>query len=226
MFCRTRLFGGSVRFLSMACAASLLACGGGESRAPTPTSASHGADSGPPPWHYDGQPPDPVPLTADTIDAFILFVAGSVRSQQDYVRAQIDAARGSDVIANGLFAALARTWWMEDGENRCPDTGIAIIILEILTQLGDGPHARELEAYVTRPLPAPQQVPDGMLDEREVVEMLESAAVDALVCVDTDEARAMVQRIVAEHPSRAVRVAASEQVANRWCKFAETANNP
>jgi hypothetical protein len=175
----------------------------------------------PPPLEGGFHAPEPVPLSPETVEDFIDFAGASTRDQLEDVRAQIDAARGNEAVARAMFDALARVWWLEGTENRTADFGRVLVIFQIIKHLAPGSWAAELHGYVTRPLPPQTEAPDGLFSERDGIEMLESDAVDALVCIRTKEAEALVQSVLADHPSKSVRDEAARQLANQWCKFGQ-----
>ncbi|MDQ2668853.1 MAG: hypothetical protein M3Z05_23065 [Gemmatimonadota bacterium] len=202
----------------------VLACSGSSVASPseplTPTSGAAPA----PPRPGSRPPPTPVPLTEASVDDFIAFVMVSTDAQTGYIREQLAAARDSAAILDAFLSRIERNWRLEDGRNVATDASVLPIMFELVTPFRAPAAAERLSALTWRPLPASAAAPDGYMNEREHVEMLEAAAAEAFACIPGQDGE--LDRVITSHPSSFVRDSAADQRKHQWCEFMETGTRP
>lgn len=146
------------------------------------------------------KPVTPVSLSGETIDQFIAWAGRSDSTGYLKVREEILKAREDSTVLAPLFDRMEKT-----GTN---DIGTSLIILGILGELKNPQLIGRLENFVWEPLPAEEKVGHGGLSKRDLVEMLESKAIECLAYVRTETSDKATLRVIREHASVAVRSAA------------------
>lgn len=201
--------------LALVVGLSATGCGSGQS------SPDGGQSSLPPLPRGSDVAPVEVPLTASTITDFISFAGRSGRQEVPFIRSELEKARSDAAIVDGMLAALSASWRYENGGHVVGDVSIVVVTFELVKHLRSARASAVLEGMVWRPIPAV-----GAADPFSVIEALEMSAVEALACIADGTAQAAITKIVNSHPSKGVRDAAANQVANQYCKFDQTYYNP
>jgi len=148
--------------------------------------------------HID--PIDSVALDETTIDQFIAWASRSNARTYFDVRSEIIRARDNDDILIPLF----------DRYDRAIETDLdeALIILGIIGELKNPASIGRLEDIIWQELPPADTVYDAELTRRDVVEMLQSKAVECLAYVGIEKSYESTLTVIATHPSMVVRGAA------------------
>jgi len=146
------------------------------------------------------QPVAPITLSVNTVDQFIAWANRSNTTDRLRVRDEIVKAREDSKVLAPLFERLEQA-----GKN---DMGTSLIILGIIGELKNPASIGDLEKFIWQPLPDEQIVGHGALGDRDLLEMLQSKAVEGMAYLQTEEADRMTLRVISEHPSGAVRSAA------------------
>jgi len=146
-----------------------------------------------------------VGLTVATVDQFIFFVAGALRSQASDVHNQIRAAEcvvqtGTCAIVDALLAKLA------DAASK-KDVGRQFVIITILGELGDWRARSALVNYVNEPAPSEPELAYDLhgYTQKNGWLMLRTRAVEAIAFPGTSDALDAVKAIALSHPEWAVR---------------------
>lgn len=143
---------------------------------------------------------EPVALSASSVDAFLAFAGRSGSAQRERVREMIAAARRERGVVDGLFERFER--------DRDADFGAALLTLSVIGELRSPDALDRLERLVWEELPEVGEVGHGSLGRRDLVEMFQSKAAEAIAYMATEESDARVLRVIREHQSAAVRSAA------------------
>jgi hypothetical protein len=141
-----------------------------------------------------------VGLTPQTVDSFI---ERAIRADSaDRLRIAQEIARASDdtVVVRELARRLTGTG--------IRDLGTSLVIVGILGEMRNRRTLRPLDSVVWQPMPRSDTVRHGELNERDLVEMLASKAVEAVAYLRADTSDALTLRVIREHPSKLVRGAA------------------
>jgi 2-oxo-4-hydroxy-4-carboxy--5-ureidoimidazoline (OHCU) decarboxylase len=145
-------------------------------------------------------PAEPVELSTESVDEFLAFAGRAGSEDQERIREMISAAREDREVVDRLFQRL-------DGDRRT-DFGAALVTLSVIGELRRADALGRLEHLVWEELPEADEVGHGALSSRDLLEMLQSKAVEGISHLATDEADELTLRVIRDHPSTAVRSAA------------------
>ncbi|MCI0690845.1 hypothetical protein L0337_02440 [candidate division KSB1 bacterium] len=139
-------------------------------------------------------------LTATTIPSFIEVASRSDSAVHLKIREKIDNARQDSTLLPPLFDEFDKA--------RANDFGKSLIILGIIGELKNPQATGRLLALINEQLPPEKDAGHGALSQREVIEMLQSKAVEGLAYLRTRTSDSLTLSIIQKHPSVAVRATA------------------
>jgi hypothetical protein len=136
----------------------------------------------------------------ESVSAFIDRASVATVDEHEAIRAAIVRARSSVPITRALATSVMET--------RTQDFTRTLTSLSILGELRNPTSEAALTTFVRLPLPTTGHLIEGQIAERITLEELQMKAVQGLAYARTATGDAEVLRIVATHPSRAVRAEA------------------
>lgn len=141
---------------------------------------------------------EPVELQAERIDEFLIYAGQAPGTDRERLREVIHSASKDRAVLDGLFERVER--------QRESDFGAALVILAVIGELQNVEALDRLDRLVWEELPKEDdEVGHGALGKRDVLEMLQSKAVEGIAGLGTAEAEERVFRVIRDHPSPAVR---------------------
>jgi len=143
---------------------------------------------------------EPVELSADRVDEFLAFAGRAGSGDRERVREMISAGREDRGLVDRLFERFER--------DRKADFGLAVVTLSVIGELRRADALPRLERLVWEELPETDHVGHGALGRRDIVEMFQSKAAEAIAYLATVDADAVTLRVIGNHASTAVRSAA------------------
>jgi hypothetical protein len=181
----------SIYLTGVACALALIAC---------EPSTQSSTQAEPPSLDPPILRTEPVKLSVDTLDEFLVYAATSPVSERETVRKMVSEQAGNEEIG----IALQKSFQTTVGD----DFDFALVQLSVLGELRAENSIPFFTEILTRKVRDGTRDLEHGLSERDMLNMLQVKAVQGLAYLQNPEADEVVLETAAEHHSRAVRSAA------------------